>query len=106
MTHAPDTPAWSLLGDEAGVDPIEDRLRANVRVTIEAVLEEEIAIVLDRLRYGRGCPPAKVHRPGHRERQHNGTFDSETALPSRLHQGRGRQGDGIMVQGRCRVTNG
>ena len=43
MTHITDTPAFSLLADEAAFDPIEDRLRANVRVTIEAMFEEELA---------------------------------------------------------------
>ena len=32
MTQITDTPAFSLLADEAGFDPIEDRLRANVSV--------------------------------------------------------------------------
>ncbi len=59
---------------EAGFDPIEERLRANVRATIEAVFEEELAGFLGRLRYDRGDGPAKGYRHGHRERQLTGTF--------------------------------
>ena len=35
--------SFALQPDEAGFDPIEDRLRVNVRATIEAVFEEELA---------------------------------------------------------------
>jgi transposase-like protein len=78
MTQITDTPAVSLLADEAGFDPIEDRLRANVRITIEAMFEEELAAFLGRLRYGRCDSPAKGYRHGHRERQLTGTFGTET----------------------------
>jgi len=78
MTQITDTPAFSLLVDEAGFDPIEDRLRANVRVTIEAMFEEELAAFLGRLRYGRCGSPTKGYRHGHRERQLTGTFGTET----------------------------
>lgn len=71
-------PALSPLADEAGFDPIEERLRANVRATIEAMFEEELAAFLGRLRYGRGDGPAKGYRHGHRERQLTGTFGTET----------------------------
>ena len=60
MTQITDTPAFSLLADEAWFDPIEDRLRANVRVTIEAMFEEKLAAFLVRLRYGRSGSPAKA----------------------------------------------
>ena len=49
-----DSSSFSLLPDAAGYDPIEDRLRATVRATIEALFEEELAECLGRLRYGRG----------------------------------------------------
>lgn len=42
MKKNTDTAALSLLGNEAGYDPIEDRLRENIRATIEAVFEEEL----------------------------------------------------------------
>ena len=71
-------PALSPLADEAGFDPIEERLRANVRATIEAMFEEELAAFLGRLRYGRGDGPAKGYRHGHRKRQLTGTFGTET----------------------------
>ncbi|MBL4557761.1 MAG: transposase [Rhodobacteraceae bacterium] len=73
-----DTASFALLAGEAGFDPIEDRLRANVRATIEAVFEEELALFLGRLRYGRGDGLAKGYRHGHRERQLAGTFGTET----------------------------
>ena len=72
------TASVALLAGEAGFDPIEDRLRTNVRATIEAVFEEELASFLGRLRYHRSDGPAKGCRHGHRERQLTGTFGTET----------------------------
>lgn len=43
MTKITDTSAVSLLACDEGFDPIEDRLRANIRGTIEAVFNEECA---------------------------------------------------------------
>ena len=40
MTQTTHTSAFSLLACEEGSDPIEDRLRANIRGTIEAVFDE------------------------------------------------------------------
>jgi hypothetical protein len=40
MTRTADAPALSPLARAAGEDPIEDRLRARVRATIEAVFAE------------------------------------------------------------------
>ena len=68
----------SLLTDEIGYDPIEERLRASVRATIEAMFEEELAEFLGRIRYGRGDRRAKGYRHGHRERQLTGTFGTGT----------------------------
>ena len=42
MKNNIDTSTLSLLANEAGYDPIEDRLRENIRATIEAVFEEEL----------------------------------------------------------------
>ena len=78
MTKTTDTAGSALLAEEAGFDPIEERLRTNVRATIEAVFEEELASFLGRLRYVRGEGPAKGYRHGHRERQLTGTFGTET----------------------------
>ena len=78
MNQITDTASFSLLAGEAGFDPIEERLRASVRATIEAVFEEELASFLDRLRYVRGDGPAKGYRHGHRERRLTGTFGTET----------------------------
>lgn len=53
MNQITELASVSPLSDEASFDPIEDRLRANVRATIEAMFEEELAEFLGRLRYGR-----------------------------------------------------
>ena len=47
MTNTTATSALSLLAHEEGYDPIEDRLRANIRATIEAVFEEELEGLLE-----------------------------------------------------------
>jgi putative transposase len=78
MNQITDTASFALLAGEAGFDPIEERLRTNVRATIEAVFEEELAGFLGRLRYSRGDSAAKGYRHGHRERQLTGTFGTET----------------------------
>ena len=72
------TPTLALLANEPGYDPLEDRLRLNIRATIEAVFEEELESFLGRCRYGRGGEGAKGHRNGHRSRQIIGTFGAET----------------------------
>jgi len=78
MKQNTDSSSFSLLPDADAYDPIEDRLRANVRATIEAMFEEELAEFLGRLRYGRGNERAKGYRHGHRERRLTGTFGTET----------------------------
>ena len=78
MNQITDTASSALLAGEAAFDPIEERLRANVRATIEAVFEEELDSFLGRLRYSRGDGAAKGYRHGHRERQLTGTFGTET----------------------------
>ena len=78
MNQITDTASFALLAGEAGFDPIEERLRMNVRATIEAVFEEELASFLGRLRYDRGDGSANGYRHGHRERQLTGTFGTET----------------------------
>ncbi|MBU3032454.1 IS256 family transposase [Paracoccus marinaquae] len=77
MKSNTETSALSLLANEAGYDPIEDRLRENIRATIEAVFEEELAGFLGRCRYRRGGAAATGYRHGHRERQLIGTFGTE-----------------------------
>ena len=78
MNKIIDTSALSLLACDDGFDPIEDRLRANIRSTIEAVFNEELDSFLGRLRYGREAGAAKGYRHGHRDRQITGTFGTET----------------------------
>jgi transposase-like protein len=70
------TPA--LLFGEIGHDLIEDRLRQNIRATIEALFEEELAAFIGRCRYSRSGATKKGYRHGHRERQIVGTFGAET----------------------------
>jgi transposase-like protein len=78
MTKTTDTVSSALLAQEAGFDPIEERLTTNVRATIEAMFEEKRASFLGRLRYGRGDGATKGYRQGHRARQLTGTFGTET----------------------------
>ena len=78
MKQNTDSSYFSLLPGAGAYDPIEDRLWANVRATIEAMFEEELADFLGRLRYGRGNERAKGYRHGHRDRQLTGTFGTET----------------------------
>ena len=72
--------AENLLFDD-WVDAIEDGVRSRVRGFIETMLEEELAGVLSRPRYGRrkpsdrdGQPPVVGCRHGHRKRTLTGTF--------------------------------
>ena len=78
MTKNTDTSMLALLANEVGYDPIEDRLRQNIRATIEALFEEELAAFIGRCRYGRGGTTKKGYRHGHRDRQLVGTFGTET----------------------------
>jgi transposase-like protein len=78
MNEISDTSTPALVSGETGYDPIEDRLRQNIRATIEALFEEELAAFIGRCRYGRGGGPKKGYRHGHRERQLVGTFGTET----------------------------
>jgi putative transposase len=78
MTKNTDTSVLALLANEAGYDPIEDRLRQNIRTTIEALFEKELAAFIGRYRYGRGGATKKGYRNGRRERQLVGTFGTET----------------------------
>ena len=78
MTQITDTRTLALLACEEGFDPIEDRLRANIRGTIEAVFHEELNGFLGRLHYGRTVGAVKGYRHGARDRQIIGTFGTET----------------------------
>jgi len=69
MNQTTDTTTPALLCGDAGYDPIEDRLRQNIRATIEALFEEELAAVIGRCRYDRGGGLKKGYRHGHRDRQ-------------------------------------
>ena len=46
MKNTTETSALSLLANDAGYDPLEDRLRENIRSTIEAVFEEELGVIV------------------------------------------------------------
>ena len=78
MNQIADTSALSLLACDDGFDPIEDRLRANIRSTIDSVFNEERDSYLGRLRYGRGGGAAKGYRHGSRDRQITGRFGTGT----------------------------
>jgi transposase-like protein len=95
----------ALLAGGAGYDAIEDRLRRNIRATIEALFEEELEACIGRCRYSRGGA-RKGYRNGHRERQLVGTFGTETVrVPrARLEDEAGRLVNG--ARRRCRATSG
>jgi transposase-like protein len=78
MNQITDANTPALLGSAPGHDPIEDRLRQNIRATIEALFEEELAEFIGRCRYDRVGATKKGYRHGHRERQLVGTFGTET----------------------------
>jgi putative transposase len=62
----------TLFAGEGWFDPIEAGLRDRIRGFIEAMLEEELAAALGRVRYERGQNTG--HRHGKRERQLLGSF--------------------------------
>ena len=106
MKNTTETSALSLLANDAGYDPLEDRLRENIRSTIEAVFEEELAQFLGRCRYGREDALRQGYRNGHRERQLTGTFGTERVsvrVRGSLRKTVGRRNG---VRGRCRATSG
>ena len=78
------------LGDDDAVDPIEARLRQNIRATIEALFEEEPEAAIGRCRHGRGAG-RQGDRHGHRTRQIVGTFGAGTVTVPRA---RIKQADG------------
>ncbi|MRH22974.1 IS256 family transposase [Rhodovulum strictum] len=100
MNQNTDTASFALLAGDAGFDPIEERLRVNVRATIEAVFEEELASFLGRLRYDRGDGAAKGYRHGHRERQLTGTFGTEKV---RVPRARIEDEDGKVMEWRSKA---
>jgi transposase-like protein len=78
MAQITDTGTTARLACEEGLDPIGDRLRANIRGTIEAVFDEELNGFLGRLRYGRTAGAVKGYRHGNRDRRIIGTFGTGT----------------------------
>ncbi len=50
MNTNTETSTLALLANEPGYDLLEDRLRLNIRATIEAVFEEELQTFLGRCR--------------------------------------------------------
>jgi transposase-like protein len=78
MREISDTDAGAPSAVDVDDDPIEDRLRWNIRATIEALFEEELEAFLGRCRYGRGNGAAVGYRHGRRERRRAGTFGTTT----------------------------
>lgn len=78
MKHDTEAARPSLLSSDIGDDPIEDRLLQNIRMTIKALFEEELAEFIGRCRYGRDESAKKGYRHGRRERQITGTFGTQT----------------------------
>lgn len=99
MTETTVTAMPALLGDDDAFDPIEARLRQNIRATIEALFEEELEVAIGRCRYGRGAG-RKGYRHGHRSRQLVGTFGAETVQVPRA---RIQAADGRTTEWRSRA---
>ncbi len=78
MTKIPDTDTHAPLPGATGYDPIEDRLRQNIRATIETLFEEESEAFIGRCHYGRGGGSKKGCRHGHRDRRLTATFGTGT----------------------------
>jgi transposase-like protein len=95
MTDITGENALALSAHDESYDPIEDRLRAMVRRTIEMMFEE----ALGRARYGRGGK-ASGYRNGHRDRQLVGTFGTETV---RVPRGRVEDADGKVREWRSKA---
>jgi transposase-like protein len=74
MSEITDTDAGAPSAVDVDNDPIEDRLRRNIRATIEALFEEELEAFLGRCRYERGNGAVVGYRHGRRERRLAGTF--------------------------------
>ena len=89
----------SLLACEEGCDPIEERLRAIIRTTMEAVFEEELESFLSRMKYGRTEEPVKGYRHGRRQRQVTSTMGTTTVSVSRA---RLQDGEGNSSQWRSK----
>ena len=100
MNEITDTTTPALLLGATGSDPIEDRLRQNIRATIEALFEEELAEFIGRCRYGRAGGSKKGYRHGHRERRLVGTFGTETVSVPRA---RIEDAEGKITEGRSRA---
>jgi transposase-like protein len=79
MSEISDTDTGAPSAVDVDDDPIEDRLRRNIRATIEALFEEELEAFLGRCRYGRRSGGAREgYRHGRRERRLAGTFGTTT----------------------------
>ena len=99
MPHFIADSVLALSAYEEGYDPIEDRLRAMVRHTIETMFEEELAEASGRTRYGRGGE-AKGYRNGHRDRQLVGTLGT---APVRVPRARIEGEEGKAREGRAKA---
>ena len=99
MTKVADTMMPALPCGDAGHDPIEDRLRQNIRATIEALFEEELAAFIGRCRHDRGAGLTKFCRRGQRNRQLTGTFGTRPSGAAGPDRGRGGQGHRVAVEG-------
>ena len=102
MNQVTDTSTLSLRAFEEGFDPIEDRLRANIRSTTEPVFEEELDSFPGRLRDSRhgGGVKAIATEPAEDARSREPLASGRSACPapgSKMASGDQRL---------CRVTSG
>ncbi len=98
MQRTTSGPGLSPEAFDRGLDPVEDRLRSNVRGTVEAVFGEELPDFPGRHRRGDG--EVKGCRHGHRDRRITGTFGTETVSVPRA---RIRDADGGVTEWRSRA---
>lgn len=96
MTAIADASRFALLSGEAGFDPIEERLRTNVRTSVEAAFEEEQARFPGGLRDDRGeiLSPRASRTAAHRR-----VRDGNGAGAARPGRGRHRQGHRMAIEG-------
>ena len=105
MTATTATAVPALPGDDDAFDPIEARLRQNIRATIEALFEEELEAAIGRCRHGRGAG-RKGYRHGHRAAR---SWGPSAPRPCRCRGRASRTPTGAPrtgARGRCRATSG
>jgi hypothetical protein len=101
--------SFAPVAGEAGFYPIDERLRANVRATIEAVFEEELASFLGRLRYDRATPRERLSPKAPRSSDHRHLRNGNGAVVNggvKLGHGAAQNWATLGLRVRCAVGGG